>query len=137
MRRIRYSVAMSLDGFLAGPQGEIDWIVMDPEIDFGGIFTEFDTVLVGRKTYEATRQQGGGGGMPGLKTVVFSRDHSRAAGRRSPLVAASGRASGTSIDQTPGVPEDRNDDARVRGDVRRSQQRRMTSWRCRGQRLGT
>jgi dihydrofolate reductase len=73
MRRIRYSVAMSLDGFIAGPQGEIDWIVMDPEIDFGAKFAGFDTVLMGRKTYEATRQQGGGGEMPGLKTVVFSR----------------------------------------------------------------
>ncbi len=32
MRRVRYSVAMSLDGCIAGPSGEFDWIVMDPEI---------------------------------------------------------------------------------------------------------
>ena len=32
-RRIRYQVACSLDGFIAGPQGEYDWIVVDPEID--------------------------------------------------------------------------------------------------------
>jgi dihydrofolate reductase len=36
MRRIVYSVAMSLDGYLAGPNGEADWIVMDSEIDFAG-----------------------------------------------------------------------------------------------------
>ncbi len=30
MRRICYSVAMSLDGYIAGPGGEFDWIVMDP-----------------------------------------------------------------------------------------------------------
>lgn len=36
MRRVRYSVAMSLDGYIAGPNGEIDWIIMDPEIDFRG-----------------------------------------------------------------------------------------------------
>jgi len=32
MRRVRYSVVMSLDGYIAGPKGEADWIVMDPGI---------------------------------------------------------------------------------------------------------
>ncbi len=72
MRRVRYSVAMSLDGYIAGPNGEYDWIIMDPDIDFGAIFKEFDTLLMGRKTYETTRQQGGGG-MPGIQSYVFSR----------------------------------------------------------------
>ncbi|HUP00434.1 MAG TPA: dihydrofolate reductase family protein [Gemmatimonadota bacterium] len=73
MRRVRYSVAMSLDGFIAGPQGESDWIVMDPDIDFRALFKEFDTVLLGRKTYEAMHLQGGGGGMSGMQAYVFSR----------------------------------------------------------------
>ena len=33
MRRIRYVVAMSLDGYIAGPKGEADWIIVDPEIE--------------------------------------------------------------------------------------------------------
>lgn len=74
MRRVRYSVAMSLDGYIAGPNGEFDWIVMDPDIDFGALMGAFDTLLLGRKTYEVTRQQGGGGGgMPGMQSYVFSR----------------------------------------------------------------
>ena len=73
MRRVRFSVAMSLDGYIAGPKGESDWIVIDPDIDFGALMGAFDTVLLGRKTYEATRQQGGGGAMPGMRTYVFSR----------------------------------------------------------------
>ena len=48
MRRIRYAVATSLDGYVAGPNGETDWIIMDPEIDFGAIFKQFDTILLGR-----------------------------------------------------------------------------------------
>ena len=44
MRAIRYSVAMSLDGYIAGPNGEADWIVHDPEIDFKEIFSRFDTL---------------------------------------------------------------------------------------------
>src|SRR3954468_20652595 len=73
MRRIRYVVAMSLDGYIAGPNGESDWIIMDPEIDFAALFQEFDTTLLGRRTFEATMQPGSPGGMPGMQTYVFSR----------------------------------------------------------------
>ncbi|MGQ0612669.1 MAG: dihydrofolate reductase family protein [Planctomycetaceae bacterium] len=72
MRRVRLSVAMSLDGHIAGPKGESDWILMDPDIDFRALMGSFDTILLGRKTYEATKQQGGGGGMPGMRAYVFS-----------------------------------------------------------------
>lgn len=72
MRQVRYSVAMSLDGYIADPKGGYDWIVMDPDIDFGTLFKSFDTVLMGRKSYEAARKQGGGS-MPGMKAYVFSR----------------------------------------------------------------
>lgn len=73
MRRIRYQVAASLDGYIAGPNGEADWIVMDPEIDFTALFAQFDTFLMGRVTFEGMLRQGGGGATPGVKTVVFSR----------------------------------------------------------------
>lgn len=72
MRRIRYAVAASLDGYIAGPKGEADWIIMDPEIDFNALFQQFDTVLMGRRTLE-TMARGGNAGMPGMKTFVFSR----------------------------------------------------------------
>ena len=72
-RRLRYQVAVSLDGFIAGPNGEADWIVMDPSIDFGALLKEFDTAVMGRKTYEVVTAHGGHGAMPGLEVVVFSR----------------------------------------------------------------
>jgi dihydrofolate reductase len=72
VRRIRYAVATSLDGYIAGPKGEADWIIMDPDMDFRAVFEEFDTVLLGRRTFEAMAR-GGNAGMPGMKTVVFSR----------------------------------------------------------------
>jgi dihydrofolate reductase len=73
MRRIRYVVATSLDGYIAGPNGEADWIITDPDIDFGALFAQFDTFLLGRRTFEAMAGRGGGGGMPGMKTFVFSK----------------------------------------------------------------
>lgn len=73
MRRVRYGVAMSLDGYIAGPKGEYDWILMDPDIDFGALMSRFDTFLVGRRTYEVMLAQGEGGRTPGIELVVFSR----------------------------------------------------------------
>jgi dihydrofolate reductase len=72
MRRVRYTVAMSLDGYIAGPNGEADWIIMDPEIDFRALFEQFDTFLMGRRTFEGIGGAGGGG-QPGVQTIVFSR----------------------------------------------------------------
>ncbi len=71
MRRVRYAVAASLDGYIAGPGGEFDWIVTDPEIDFNALFNEFDTFLMGRRTYEATK--GMAAGTKKSKSFVFSR----------------------------------------------------------------
>lgn len=72
MRRIVYSVATSLDGYIADQDGGFDWIVMDPDIDFGGMMARFDTYLMGRRTYEMTRSMGGAGSA-GAKTIVVSR----------------------------------------------------------------
>lgn len=72
MRRVCYSVAMSLDGYIADPKGGYDWIVIDPEIDFNAMFKRYDTVLMGRKSYDMAKQQGGYG-LPGPKAYVFSK----------------------------------------------------------------
>jgi dihydrofolate reductase len=72
MRRLRYMVAMSLDGFIAGPQGEADWIVMDPDVDFAGMFEACDTLLMGRRTWDVAKG-GGPGAFGGMSIVVVSR----------------------------------------------------------------
>lgn len=79
MRAVRYRVAASLDGYIAGPDGEIDWIVHDPMAEFGTILSQFDTALLGRRTFELTLQSGAPPWPPGWQVIVFSRTLDRAA----------------------------------------------------------
>ena len=73
MRQVRYSVAKSLDGYIAGPNGEYDWIPMDPAIDWAAFMARFDTVLMGRRTFEVALRQGQAGSTAAMRTYVFSR----------------------------------------------------------------
>ena len=73
MKRLRYSVAASLDGFIAGPKGEYDWIVMDPDYDWGAHYGQFDTLLMGRGTYNTMRERGMSPKSMGMEGFVVSR----------------------------------------------------------------
>lgn len=72
MRQVRYNLAASLDGYIAGPGGEFDWIPQDPTVDFAALFAKVDTVLLGRHSYLLT-QQGPAPWAPGTRVYVFSR----------------------------------------------------------------
>jgi len=72
MRELVYSVATSLDGFIAGPNGEYDWIIQDPTVDFGEVFRQFDTVLMGRICYEGMLRFGRSPKELGMKAYVAS-----------------------------------------------------------------
>ena len=72
MRQLRYSVAASLDGYIAGPNGEFDWIIVDPEIDFAAMYAGFGGLVMGRRSYEVFVATGGAVG-PALPTYVYSR----------------------------------------------------------------
>lgn len=72
MKRLRYSVAMSLDGFIAGPNGEYDWIVIDPDFDWKAMYGQFDTLMMGRRTYNTMRERGMSPSSMGMKGFVAS-----------------------------------------------------------------
>lgn len=56
MRRIVLNLATTLDGFIEGPNGEIDWLVRDETVDFGDILNDIlsdkDAIFYGRVSYE-------------------------------------------------------------------------------------
>ena len=73
MRKIILGLAVSLDSFIEGPNGEYDWCFTDQDYGLSTFFKRVDTVFVGRKTYEMSLgMEGGGAGFPKFKEYIFS-----------------------------------------------------------------
>lgn len=73
MRSLILGLAVSLDGFIAGPNGEYDWCFNDQDYGMSDFFTRIDSTFIGRKTYEMMLDIGDtGGSFPRLKEYVFS-----------------------------------------------------------------
>lgn len=53
MKKVILDLAVTLDGFIEGPNGEIDWCIMDDDMDFDGFLSSIDTIFYGRVSYEA------------------------------------------------------------------------------------
>lgn len=53
MKKVILDLAVSLDGFIEGPKGEIDWCIMDDDMDFEGFLEGIDTIFYGRVSYDA------------------------------------------------------------------------------------
>ena len=51
-RRVILDLAVTLDGFIEGKNGEVDWCIMDPEMEFTNFLHQIDTIFYGRKSYE-------------------------------------------------------------------------------------
>jgi len=54
MRRVILFIATSLDGYIAGPAGEIDWLFRDQDYGYTAFLSGIDTVLMGRRTYDVS-----------------------------------------------------------------------------------
>lgn len=73
MRKIVLGLAVSLDGYIEGPNGEYDWCFTDQDYGLNEFFTRVDSVFVGRKTYEmALAEEGQESWMPKMKEYIFS-----------------------------------------------------------------
>jgi dihydrofolate reductase len=73
MRLVTYGAACSLDGFIAGPDHSLDWLHFSKDVQefFGAFMATVDTIVMGRKTWEASAGQIGPEGY-GMRTLVFS-----------------------------------------------------------------
>jgi dihydrofolate reductase len=75
MRKVIYGVGISLDGYIARPDGSVDFLFMPKDYSMGPFFKRVDTAVMGRKTYEVGLKMSGGKTFNGygLKCYVFSK----------------------------------------------------------------
>lgn len=84
MRNIILQLAVSLDGFIEGPNGEFDWCFTDADYGMTAFSKRVDAIFIGRKSYELTLSMGGSAppGFPAIKEYVFSDSLSKVEGDR-------------------------------------------------------
>ena len=89
MRKVKYFVADSLDGFISRRDGGVDWLFMDQDYGMAEFFRSADLAVMGRRTYDKMVELAPGKAFyPGMKNYVFSR--SVATGRRAGVEFVSG-----------------------------------------------
>jgi dihydrofolate reductase len=73
MRSVLYGAACSLDGYIAGPNEEVDWLHWSDDVAqiSNAVFSRIDTILLGRKTYDVAVRMGVRS-YPGGVNYVFS-----------------------------------------------------------------
>jgi dihydrofolate reductase len=72
MRKIILGLGISLDGYIARPDGSVDFLFMPRDYSMAEFFASIDTAILGRKTYDVARAMGGGFG-GSIKYYVMSR----------------------------------------------------------------
>jgi dihydrofolate reductase len=79
MRKLILGLAITLDGYIEGPNGEYDWCFTDQDYGLNEFFERIDAIFIGRKSYEMMQQQSNSSnveaipGMPALTEYVFSK----------------------------------------------------------------
>lgn len=79
MRKIILQLAISLDGYIEGPNGEFDWCFTDQDYGMNDFMKRIDSIFIGRKTYELSLRMGGSG-MKNVTEYVFSNSLKEAKG---------------------------------------------------------
>jgi len=107
MRKLILGLAVTLDGYIEGPNGEYDWCFTDQDYGLNDFYERIDATFIGRKSYETMQQyaEGNNGegipGMPALTEYVFSKTLT-AVKEGSVLVSEDSMAEARRIKNLPG-----------------------------------
>jgi dihydrofolate reductase len=91
MRKVVLFIATSLDGFIARPDGGIDWLFSDADYGYAAFFDSIDTVVMGRKTYELSLSFGPPYVYEGKASYVFSRTNAGTKDEHAEFIAGSSK----------------------------------------------
>jgi dihydrofolate reductase len=74
MRKVILGLAITLDGYIEGPNGEYDWCFTDQDYGLSEFFTQVDSLFIGRKSYELMQSMGENPspGFPKMNEYIFS-----------------------------------------------------------------
>ncbi len=73
MRKVILGVAISLDGFIEGPNGEYDWCFTDQDYGLTDFMNRIDAIVMGRKSFDISNAYDGPNPWKDVKTYMFSR----------------------------------------------------------------
>jgi dihydrofolate reductase len=73
MRKVILGLAVTLDGFIEGPNGEYDWCFTDQDYGLNAFFQQVDALFMGRRSYEEAKKYEGQNPWQDMTTYVFSR----------------------------------------------------------------
>ena len=102
MRKVILGVAVSLDGFIEGPNGEYDWCFTDQDYGMSDFFKRMDAIFMGRKSYELTKKLEGLNPWKGMATYVFSNTMKETADKDVTILAGDIKKEITSLKQEKG-----------------------------------
>jgi dihydrofolate reductase len=85
MRNVVLGLGISLDGYIARPNGAVDFLFMPKDYSMAGFFASIDTAIMGRKTYDVAQSMGGGS-FGGSKMVSYVFSHTLPPGERDGLI---------------------------------------------------
>jgi dihydrofolate reductase len=78
MRKVILGVAVTLDGFIEGPNGEYDWCFTDQDYGLNDFMKRIDGIIMGRKSFDISNAYDGPNPWKDVKTYVFSRSVTKA-----------------------------------------------------------
>jgi dihydrofolate reductase len=80
MRKVVLGLGITLDGYIARPNGDIDFLFMPKDYSMAPFFASLDTAIMGRKTLEVGLKMSGGS-LPASSMATYVFSHSKPAGK--------------------------------------------------------